>query len=333
MMTPAQQKAFDIGQKIMALQRRFVTHARYRELEAKFDALLYHRRAGIELGQHHEAHGIAVIGRSGSGKSTAIRRLFSRHSDLQLLADGVVRADVVSLTVPSPATLKHVGHSCLQALGYPIRRDRTSGIIWELVQNHLRQRQTMFLHLDEAQDFYSSRFRSEMQDVVNTLKSIMQNRIWPVGIILSGMPGLMDLFDLDTQLARRIEPIHFAPVSYTSDGKSIRSVVEQYAHAGCLGVEAIILQAETVRRLIHAASDEFGLVIEIIIGAIEEALVAERKTLGLRDFASAFRRRTGCIDGLNPFLSEDFLAINAGKLLSSLEREDRNWRRKREEPA
>lgn len=319
-MTPQQRKAFAIGEKVSSLQKRFVKHDRYRELESEFDAILYHRRANIGEEQHPEARGIAVVGLSGSGKSTAIRRLFHKHGDLQVLSDGVERAAVVSLTVPSPATLKHVGHSCLNALGYPIRRDRTAGIIWELVQNHLRQRQTLFLHLDEAQDFYSNRNLNEMRAVVNTLKSMMQNRGWPIGIVLSGMPELMDLFDLDTQLARRIRPIHFAPISYASDGRSVRQVLEQYAGAAALTVTPEACCGNHIQRLIHAAADEFGLVIEIIIGAIEEALLADHAELQPQDFVTTFRRRTGCIDGLNPFASDDFRAIDARKLLTSLER-------------
>lgn len=323
-MTPQQRKALEIGEKVSSLQMRFVKHDRYRELESEFDAILYHRRANIGEERHFEARGIAVVGLSGSGKSTAIRRLFHKHGDLQVLSDGVERADVVSLTVPSPATLKHVGHSCLNALGYPIRRDRTAGIIWELVQNHLRQRQTLFLHLDEAQDFYSNRNLNEMRAVVNTLKSMMQNRGWPIGIVLSGMPDLMDLFDLDTQLARRIRPIHFAPISYASDGKSVRQVLEQYAGAAALTVTPEVCSASHVQRLVHAAADEFGLAIEIIIGAIEEALLADHAELQPQDFIRTFRRRTGCIDGLNPFVSDDFRAIDARKLLTSLERGKRS---------
>lgn len=323
-MTPQQRKALAIGEKVSSLQKRFVKHDRYRELECEFDAILYHRRANIGEDQHPEARGIAVVGLSGSGKSTAIRRLFHKHSDLQLLSDGVERADVVSLTVPSPATLKHVGHSCLNALGYPIRRDRTAGIIWELVQNHLHQRQTLFLHLDEAQDFYSNRNLNEMRAVVNTLKSMMQNRGWPIGIILSGMPDLMDLFDLDTQLSRRVRPIHFAPISFASDGRSVRMVLEQYAAAASLNVSAEVFTTNHVQRLIHAAANEFGLVIEIIIGAIEEALLAEHVELQRRDFVATFRRRTGCIDGLNPFASDDFRSVDARKLLTSLERSTRS---------
>lgn len=320
-MTPQQQKALAIGAKISLLQNRFVQHGRYQELETEFDTLLYHRRANIELGLHKEARGIVIVGLSGSGKSTAIRQLFNKHSDLQNLTEGVRRADVVSLTVPSPATLKHVGHTCLNALGYPMRRDRTAGIIWELVQNHLYQRQTLFLHLDEAQDFYSNRNLSEMSAVINTLKSMMQNKKWPIGIVLSGMPDLMDLFDHDTQLARRMRPIHFAPISYASDGKSVRIVMEQYAGAASLAAHSEIYTTSHVQRLIHAAADEFGLVIELIIGAIEEALISEGTELRLQNFVKAFQRRTGCIEGLNPFSCDDFRSIHARKLLTSLERE------------
>ncbi len=314
-------KSLEVGRAIASLRTRFVQHDRYRTLADEFDRLLYRRRANLETGIYDEARGIVVVGLSGSGKSTALLRLFEKHTDLQLLTDDVVRADVVSLNVPSPATLKHVGHSCLNALGYPLRRNQTAGIIWELVQNHLSQRQTLFLHLDEAQDFYSNRNRSEMQAVVNTLKSLMQNRNWPTGIILSGMPALKELLDLDPQLSRRMVPIHFAPISYVADGENVETVLRQYASLVSLAPNPDLYTAKFRRRLIHAAASEFGLVIELIIGAIEDALFAGSSSLSAISFANAYRRRSGCIDGLNPFLGEDYRAIDARKLLTSMDTE------------
>src|SRR5699024_5479468 len=124
------------------------------------------------------------------------------HETLRLLSHDAETADVASFLVPSPATLKGVGISCLNGLGYPLMRDRTAGIIWELVQSHLRELQIMFLHLDEAQDLMGSQSEREMLAVVNTLKSVMQNRYWPVSIVLSGLPTLKTLLNLDPQLGR-----------------------------------------------------------------------------------------------------------------------------------
>lgn len=318
-MSLKKQRTLEIGKTVSDLSAKFVPHTPFAHLQDQFDLLLYRRRAELEAGRSSEARGIVLIGNSGSGKSTAMSHLFNRHKDLMQLAPNQSKAEVVSLSVPSPATLKHVGMSCLNAIGYPIRRDRTAGIIWELLQSHLQERETLFLHLDEAQDLHINRNEREMQSVVNTLKSLMLNPIWPTGLILSGMPTLIDLLHLDTQLSRRFIPIHLAPISFTTHGNILPEIVANYLSAAKLPISDGTYSSEFTKRLIHAGAGELGLVIEIIISAIEEALLADHATLGIDDFAAAFRRRSGCVDDLNPFLSDDYRVIDARKLLTVVE--------------
>ena len=54
---------------------------------------------------------------------------------------------------------------------------------------------------------------------------------------------------------------------------------------------------------------------EIICGAIGQAILAGEDELTERSFAACFARRSGCPEGLNPFLVENFLAIDVRKLL------------------
>ncbi|WP_299047754.1 TniB family NTP-binding protein [uncultured Tateyamaria sp.] len=321
-MTLKKQKALATGQIISDLCAKFVPHTPFSDLQDQFDLLLYRRRAELAAGRSSKARGIVLIGNSGSGKSTAMTHLFNRHGDLERLEPNKTKAEVISLAVPSPATLKHVGMSCLNAIGYPIRRDRTSGIIWELLQNHLRERETLFLHLDEAQDLHINRNEREVQSVVNTLKSLMQNPSWPTGLILSGMPALKDLLHLDPQLSRRFVPIHLAPISFTTHGNMLMEIIANYLDAAKLPMADGTYNSEFTKRLIHAGAGELGLVIEIIIAAIEEALLADDTSVGLDNFIAAFRRRSGCVDDLNPFISEDFRAVDARKLLAEVEEEE-----------
>lgn len=120
-----------------------------------------------------EARAIALIGASGSGKSTLAARLFRNTPGLVLASDGQERCDVITLIIPSPATLKSVGRAILEALGRPLKRERTADAIWELVRGFLRARQVLFLHLDEAQDIARHQTPKEIQAVINTLKSLM----------------------------------------------------------------------------------------------------------------------------------------------------------------
>lgn len=304
-----------VSRIISDLEARFVSHDRFHDLRMQFDRLLYRRRADIEAGYQSDSYGIVVTGNAGSGKSTAFLRLFGHHPDLMQLQERVVEAHVVSLQVPSPATLKSVGMSCLHALGYPLSRDRTAMIVWQLVQHHLQARRVLFIHLDEAQDLFVRRGGNEMQAVINTLKSVMQNSSWPVGVILSGTEELKELVNVDKQLSRRLYPIEFQQISWTSHGRDVRDILKGYSAAAGLQPAGQICEPTFVRRLIHSASHELGLVIKLIIGAIEEALFRGGKDLDWLDFRLAFQRKSGCVDGLNPFVTDNWKAIDPLVLL------------------
>ena len=305
----------DIDRTLAQLRARFFAHRNYRELRDAFTALLNRRRADLEIGAQNEARGIAIIGDSGSGKTTAARRLWATYPDLQAQEPGLEKAEVVSLSLPSPASVKFVGYACLTVLGYPLQRDRTSAIIWDMVHSHLRLRQTLVLHFDEAQDFSVNQNPREMQAMINTLKALMQNPNWPISIVLSGMPQLRDLINMDPQLARRFTPVQFAKLDPVLDGGPIMKMVAGYAEAAAIEIGPDLHERSFVRRLIHAAAGEFGLTVELLLSAIEISLRAKQPELDLPSFAQAFTHRSGCVPDFNPFTREDYTAINTRLLL------------------
>ncbi|THK34061.1 AAA family ATPase [Ensifer sp. MPMI2T] len=309
-------RSTQIAERMLSLRRIFAHHEAFGQLEEQFQVLLNRRWAEIAAGVSMEARGIAVIGASGSGKTTAVARLLSHTPGLICEDSKTSRMDIVSFQVPSPATLKFVGQTALEALGYPLRRERTEMTIWEMVRHHLQARQTLFLHLDEAQDLMRHQTPKMLQSVVRTLKSLMQTRDWPVGIILSGMRDLKELLNHDPQLARRFYPIEFTKLHSVTDGSRVARLAASYSDRAGLR-ERDLVQDQFAARLIHAADGEFGLVIELIIGSIEEALLSGDRCLDPGHFVRAFRRRSGCVDALNPFVAEDFERIDARALLQS----------------
>lgn len=308
----------DVPQRILALRGKFLRTDAHCRFEQLFDDLLSRRRAEIEAGIVEEARGIALIGASGSGKSTAVRQLLARHESLVLSNPETARADVISLAVPTPATAKFVGMTTLEALGLQLRRDRTAQTIWTMVKDHLRERQTLFLHYDEAQDLSLHQTPKELTSIVNTLKSLLQNPDWPVGLILSGTPELSSIINHDPQLARRIYPVEIPRLSAAIDSDPVTGLIVKYADAAGLEASPGVLTRDFSARLIHAADREFGLLVEMTIGAIEEAMKGRRTALEIGDFTWMFRRRSGCIDGLNPFVVDDFERIEPRRLLAGV---------------
>lgn len=300
---------------LVRLRNRFVPRHCYNDFAATMSNFEARRRAEIAEGLNPEARGIVVIGNSGSGKSKGVEHFLAKHETLSLLSEDCETADAASFAVPSPASLKKVGYSCLAGLGYPLSRDRSAGIIWGLVQEHLNELGVMFLHLDEAQDLYSSQSEREMFAVVNTLKSMLQNKRWPVSIILSGLPDLLTLLNLDPQLGRRFIPISFSQLDVIEDGRNVRSLIGQYSRVANLELESELQCDDFIARLIHSAANEFGILVELIIGAIEFCFRRDEPSLGKPHFVAEFRRRSGCVNDLNPFVRGDYSAIDPKLLL------------------
>ncbi|MHC5231268.1 TniB family NTP-binding protein [Brucella sp. LJL56] len=306
----------EIARRVLTLRQIFAHHDAYQQAQEQFQLLLDRRRAELAAGVVMETRGLAIIGASGSGKTTAVSRIFTHTPRLIIKDPESPRRDAVSCQVSSPATLKFVGQTVLEALGYPLRRNKTEMIIWAMVKQQMQAQRTLFLHLDEAQDLLRHQTPKGLQSVVRTLKSLMQNGDWPVSIILSGMPELKELLNHDPQLGRRFFPIEFPKLHPDIDGDNAIQMTASYADRAGLGVSDHF-DNRFAARLIHAADSEFGLIIELVIGAIEEALLSDARILEAKHFSYNFRRRSGCVNALNPFIAEDFERIDTRLLLQA----------------
>lgn len=170
-----------------------------------------------------------------------------------------------------------------------------------MVRGFLKERQVLFLHLDEAQDIARHQTPKEMQAVINTLITMMQHRSWPVGLILSGMPALRDMLNFDPQLARRVIPIELPRLSPISDIAPLTEMTAFYAQEGGLAPADPAENADIAARLIQASDREFGLAIEIAIDAVEEALRAGSAKPLQRLFCRRIRPPLGLHRRAEPF--------------------------------
>lgn len=302
----------EIRKTVQDLRSIYVPRPAYHKLETHFRTLLDQRRADMEDGIVNNARGIVLVGQSGSGKTTAIRELIFRSRSLLQTDPSQDICEFISLQVPSPATMKFVGAATLRALGYPYSGDKMGPAIWDQVKVQLKLRQTSFLHLDEAQDLARYQTDKERQSVVNTLKSVMENSLWPTGLILSGMPDLKKIVNQDPQLARRLYPVEIGRLHAIRDVAPVLDIVQKYATRARIETQPCVRNERFAQRLMHAADNELGLLAEIIVQAHSKALFDEgfEARLQLHHFADVFFDRSAAIDALNPFLAEDFARIN-----------------------
>src|SRR3546814_10287572 len=81
------------------------------------------RPASGAAGRLDEGRALVVMGEAGAGKSRALKRQFRNRKEFQNLHEINGDGPLVSISAPSPCTLKQLGLSLLRGLGYETRSE------------------------------------------------------------------------------------------------------------------------------------------------------------------------------------------------------------------
>ena len=254
------------------------------------------------VGRLREGRALTVTGASGAGKTRALDRNFMKREDLLGYGDRESDCPLVSVMAPSPCTPRLLGESILKALGYPVERKLEENLAWDLVHKTLALRRVKFLHIDELQHALQSRNPVEIGKVQDSLKGLLQDKDWPVWLILSGLPSVRSFLASDIQIRRRTRHVVFRDLKLPDDIPMVRRLITFYAKdkGGC-GAE-IARDNDLIGRLLHAANGSFGVVIELIQDAVGQALRLSDTELSSEHFGAAYAARTGCIRENNVFV-------------------------------
>lgn len=300
----------EVARLAVSLRKHFVAHPGYETARKLLGELRDKRQAELDLCLPSEGRAIAVIGESGSGKTTAVRRMLEHIGPLDV-APSEYRW--ISIRVPTPATQKDLARAILHALAFPLARDTTASRMWEMVAFHLHLRKTWLIHLDEGQELGGRGSDNEKAAVINALKSLMQIADWPINLIISGTPELHELLTQDPQLSRRFYVVRFLPQTELDSRRNVAGLVGSYAKQAALPLAADLRDVEFIPRLIHAGREQFGIIVELIIGAITRTLAENQAALNAASFATHYAQRTGETPARNPFLAPDFRSIPTGR--------------------
>ncbi|WP_046866788.1 ATP-binding protein [Microvirga massiliensis] len=297
------------GDVMAGLMSAYFGTPRDKVLEAELDTLidsflLAEDAAGDRsrrVGRLREGRALTVMGESGVGKSRALDRHFLKREEFAGYGDRNADCILVSVTTPSPCTLRLLGMTVLAALGYEITRELKENVVWDIAHHQLALRGIRFLHIDELQHVLQSRNAVEIKKVQDTLKGLMQHTEWPVWLILSGLPSIGSMLCGDEQVWRRARHVVFEDLTLERDAALVRRVIAFYgSEKAGLSVESVTNDG-FVARLLHAAINRFGIVIEVIQDAIRHALLLGSDALGTEHFAAAYAGRTGCLPEWNVF--------------------------------
>ncbi|KQP52819.1 ATP-binding protein [Methylobacterium sp. Leaf106] len=297
-------------------------------LAKHFDRLLEDLTERRDPDAHEDADGFAerlegnivvVLGPSGAGKTSAVRRLLSKHARVPNYGKKGVRCPVITVRVPSPCSVGELGRVVLRATGYPLRRTRVpSPEIWGTVRERIQSLGILVLHLDEFQDAHVTLRADEQVKLRHLLRSLLVDEDYPIGLIISGQPEFEDFLRPDRSSVRRGSWQMFERIALTKDREAIRTALKELPRIACLGIkEAAVLAI--LPRLVHAGCNLLGITIEEIHNAIRWALEAKANELTIEHFEAAYAFRTGCLAPWNPYVAADYRDIDCTRVLARSE--------------
>ena len=277
--------------------------------------------AAAAHGYRNEGRALFVIGETGAGKTRIINEAFDRMPELRAKrTETSVTSPVARIVAPSPMTLLQLGHEILHAVGYPVQRKIRESTIWPEVRKQLKLRGVRVIYIDEGQHMLAWQNPQEMEKLANTLKNTIQQRDWPVWFVVSGLPELADFLNWDGQLYRRSEVLRLQPIRFPAHRDLLAWIVEGIVetHAGMtLGVkvgdgEQTLVPDELLNRLCHAAWSQFGIIIELVRGTVEQALVRDTDATSVEyaDFVAAYKAFSGCASDQNVMKAKNWHEID-----------------------
>jgi hypothetical protein len=295
------------------------------EMEMTLENVVKRRDPSRPYGADNRLEGtaIAIISESGAGKTTAMLNYLRNNPFFPNYANPDGGCQLITVGVKAPCTLRQLGMATLRSAGYASTREYSESEAWPQAHFLVAEQAILFLHYEEGQRIIKQQNVVERKKIVETLAGLMTDQVWPLYLILSGLPAMKDLFqdsflghtkpaseiDAHVTLKRRTRFVEFLPIDAKTDRKMLDEGLRQYEKIAGVSLK-IVKEAEARARLSHAAARQLGLFFELTVLAIDACVRAGRKAVTLDDFADAYAGRVIETVELNPFVVDHWESID-----------------------
>ncbi len=327
------------------LRAHYVPTDRDERLKTEIELMIENAVQKVDLdrpygaGNRHEGTAVAIIGASGAGKTKAMRRYLMNNVFFPDYGDPDAASQWITVGVKAPCTLRQLGMATLRAAGYGSLRQWRENEAWPQAHFMIAEQDILFLHYEEAQRIIRQKNVDVRQQIVETLAGLMTDPVWPLHLILSGLPEMHRLFQDDflasrkarteddaglvahATLKRRTRFVDFLPIDLKADRKDLDDGLKSYEKLAHVSLSAV-KNAEPRARLNHAAARQLGLFFELTVLAIDICVRAGRKVVTLDDYADAYAARTREPIELNPFIVDHWETIDTSKIQRRPEQDD-----------
>lgn len=162
-------------------------------------ALTQIEEAFVCASSQSEAQGIAIVGESGTGKTSLLDHFHARHPGRRE-ADGM-HVPILRVTVPSTPTVKSLAAAMGDSLEAPDSDRGTENERTKQLRVLMHKTGVVVVVLDEFQHIYDKNKRCFMYHVADWLKVLIDQV--RCTLIVAGLPNCMDVIEHNEQLQRR----------------------------------------------------------------------------------------------------------------------------------
>ena len=339
-MSPTEHETLDVVERVKARVMR--TKARDGAVEVAFATQRRELVTRIDLarplgpGNRSEVRALVLTGNTGAGKSSLVSRTISAVPGFEGFGIPKSGCPAISVLTPAPCNPKSLGLEVCRRLGYPLVAERSLPYVWATARDRMELHGIAVLHLDELHSVLATANERELTLLRMMLKTFLVSPDWPVALLLSGLTEVIPFLEGPTELdddgrpkpdtkgelRRRCMFVHLSSLTLPKDAKKAADAeMVTAAVADMASVAGMSLQTDAVHalvpRLIHASLYELGTSLQIAQEAIAlgHEAAPRAKVLTTEQFKLAYRMRTACGDGVNPFHAADWRKIDCRLVL------------------
>lgn len=262
-----------------------------------------------------------VIGESNSGKTYTLEQSFKKVPEFQAYENeyGETIRPLLSMYAPTPCNTKTLAIAILSEMGLAVGGKLNEAALWEMLKRQLMQRGIRFLFIDEMSHVLRHNSPTQIRQVQDRLKHLLNNKEWPLHTIYSGVGNLANLLEGDPQLSNRTRVMRFSPLAWPTDKAFLTKCIKEIAAIAELSIAEDLLEDDFLERLLKASRESTGTVIQSVKEACCTAINRNIAELSMKAFAENYARDTGCLPPDNIFIAKNWRQLSPVTALHDLE--------------